>query len=206
MDSLLRISVLVTGAWALLALVALVLRARSFGKPEYFARPAGRAMAGVAYAFGPGLSPTAKESTREHLPTYFAGVGYHAGILAGLAYLVLVLAGAALGDHLPRVIQALCLLGSLCGAGLLIKRLLSAHLRGLSCPDDYAANVLTTGFVALACASASSPALTPAFLAEAAILMAYVPLGKIRHCCFFFPTRYYLGAHFGRRGTFPPRA
>jgi hypothetical protein len=206
MGDFLRIGVLITGAWTLLALTALVLRARSSGTPRYFARPAGGPMAGVAYAFGPGMSPTAKESVREHLPTYFAGVGYHAGILAGLAYLVLVLSGVEPAGLPLRVFQALCLLGSLSGVALLAKRLLTAHLRRLSCPDDYAANVLTTGFVALACASATSPALTPAFLAEAAVLMLYAPLGKIKHCFFFFPSRYYLGAHFGRRGTFPPRA
>jgi len=205
-ESLLRIGVLAAGAWALLAMIALVLQARTFGKPEYFSRPAGRAMAGVAYAFGPGMSPTAKESVREHLPTYFAGVGYHLGILAGLVSLGLALLGVEAGGVTLRVIQALCLLGSLSGAGLLTKRLLTAHLRGLSCPDDYAANALTTLFVALACAAASWPALTPALLAEAAILMLYAPLGKIKHCIFFFPSRYYLGAHFGRRGTFPPRA
>ena len=206
MESLLRIGVLAAGAWALLALLAQVLQARTFGRTVQFARPAGRAMAGVAYAFGPGMSPMAKESAREHLPTYFAGVTYHAGILAGLVCVGLVLAGVEPAGLPLRAIQALCLLGALSGAGLLIKRLLTAHLRGLSCPDDYAANALTTGFVALACATASWPALTPALLAEAAILLLYAPLGKIKHCIFFFPSRYYLGAHFGRRGTFPPRA
>jgi hypothetical protein len=37
-------------------------------------------------------------------------------------------------------------------------------------------------------------------------LFLYVPLGKIRHCFFFFAARCHMGAHFGRRGTFPPHA
>jgi hypothetical protein len=205
MEHLLRIGVLVTAAWALLALTALVLGARAWGKVEHFARAVKPPMAGVAYVFGPGMSPTAKESVREHLPTYFVGVGYHLGIFAGLAYLAMLLGGIGFGTFVLRGLQALSLLGCICGAGLLLRRLLSPYLRRLSCPDDYVANLLTTGFAALACAALVSPPLQPVFLAESAVLLLYVPMGKIKHCVFFFMTRYYLGAHFGRRGTFPPQ-
>ena len=36
------------------------------------------------------------------------------------------------------------------------------------------------------------------------LLLAYAPLGKIRHCLFFFTTRSAFGTFFGRRGTYPP--
>ena len=39
----------------------------------------------------------------------------------------------------------------------------------------------------------------------AMLLLAYAPLGKIRHCLFFFIARGHLGRHYGRRGTFPLR-
>ena len=78
------------------------------------------------------------------------------------------------------------------------------HLRGLSVPDDYVANALTTAFVALAGASRVSPALTPAWLLSACLLFVYLPVGKIRHCVFFFSSRAHLGAFFGFRGVFPP--
>jgi hypothetical protein len=205
MENLLRIGVLVTATWALLALTVLVIRARMFGKGEQFARAAGSPTAGVVYAFGPGMSPTAKESAREHLPTYFGGVGYHLGVFAGLAFLLMLGSGIGYGGTVLRVLQVLTLAGALCGVGLLVKRLLHPHLRGLSCPDDYVANLLTTGFAGFAFAASVFPALQPAFLAESALLLLYLPLGKIKHCFFFLTTRYYLGAHFGRRGTFPPR-
>jgi hypothetical protein len=41
-------------------------------------------------------------------------------------------------------------------------------------------------------------------MTEAVLLLVYAPLGKIRHCLFFFSTRSQLGAFFGRRGTYPP--
>ena len=205
MEQILHAAVLVAGTWALLALTAMMVRAHAYGRVGPFASPAGRSAAGVAYVFGPGMSPLAKESAREHLPTYFAGVGYHLGIFTSLVFLATLLAGASLAAPFLRVVQVLSLGGALCGAGLLSKRLITPNLRRLSCPDDYIANLLTTGLAALAFATALFPAVQAAFLAEAAVLFLYAPLGKIKHCFFFFSTRYYLGDHFGRRGTLPPR-
>ncbi len=202
----LHICVLAMGVWALIALTGQVLRARAHGKIEYFARAAGSPTGGVAYAFGTGMSPTAKESAREHLATYFAGVGYHTGIFASFACLALVIVGAGLNGSGLRVLQALCLVGALCGAGLLIKRISSPQLRRLSCPDDYLANLLTTAFAGLASVAPFSPTLQGVWLAESVVLLFYMPIGKIKHCFFFFTTRYYLGAHYGRRNVLPPHA
>jgi hypothetical protein len=37
----------------------------------------------------------------------------------------------------------------------------------------------------------------------AAITFAYVPLGKIRHCLYFFFSRTFFGKFFGRRAVYP---
>jgi nitrate reductase gamma subunit len=150
------------------------------------------------------MSPAAKESAREHLPTWFAGVGYHLGIFAGLGYVALLLVGIEPEGTLRWGLRVLLLAGALCGIGLLAKRTLTPHLRGLSCPDDFLSNLLATAFVALACARTIFLRLDAAFLAETMLLFLWVPLGKIRHCLFFFTTRYHSATHFGRRGTFPP--
>jgi nitrate reductase gamma subunit len=94
--------------------------------------------------------------------------------------------------------------GALAGLGLLGKRIASPVLRGLSSPDDYVANVLTTTFAALAALAAFLPGAREAWFVAGAALLVYVPVGKIRHCLLFFPARYELGRFFGRRGTFPP--
>lgn len=150
------------------------------------------------------MSPSAKESVREHLPTWFAGVGYHLGIFAGLGYVALLLVGVEVEGILLRVLQVPLLAGAFCGTGLLAKRAFTPRLRGLSCPDDFLSNLLATVFVALAFARTISLGVDAVFLAETMLLFFWVPLGKIRHCLFFFTTRYYMGTHFGRRGTFPP--
>jgi hypothetical protein len=202
--SALHIGVLACGVWALGLLGALHRRAKGYGHRDLFARPAGDPRKGVAYAFGKGMSPAAKESAREHLPTWFAGVGYHLGIFAGLLYLALLLIGVEPEGVLLRVLQVPLLAGAFCGTGLLAKRVLTPRLRGLSCPDDFLSNVLTTVFVALAFARTMTLHLDAVLLTETMLLFLWVPLGKIRHCLFFFTTRYYMGTHFGRRGTFPP--
>ena len=193
-------------AWALLALALLALRTRAWGRRTLHAPPAGDAAAGARYAFTKGMLPQAKESVRTHLPSYAAGVVFHAGVFAAFGLLAAGLAGVAPGSALVRLGGAVAGAGALAGLGLLGKRVASPVLRGLSSPDDYAANLLTTTFAALAAVAAFLPGARAAWLVAGAALLVYVPVGTIRHCLLFFPARYEMGRFFGRRGTFPPAA
>jgi hypothetical protein len=180
--------VLPAAAWCALLLGAQVARARRYGRRRVYAPAAGDPAAGVRYAFTGAMLPWAKESVRENPGSYAAGIAYHAGIAAAFA-LVFVHA---------RALAAIALAGAAGGCILLAKRVVLPHLRGLSNADDFIANGLATAFAALA---ALAPRLAPW---AGAALLAYAPFGKIRHCAFFFLSRYHLGAFFGRRGTFPP--
>ncbi len=206
MSAALRLLVLVSAAWSVAALAVELARTRAHGRARYYARPAAPAWRGVVYALGPGMSPAAKESTRANLPAWAAGVSYHLGIFAGLVALALTLLDVAAPAPVRAALAALTALGALSGLALLLRRLLAARLRRLSCLDDGVSNLLVTGFVALACVTSLHPATRPLFLAEAALLLFYVPLGKIRHCAFFFLTRFLAGDFFGRRGAYPPAA
>lgn len=201
----LRIGVVVCGLGAAVALAVQAARARAYGRRHLYAPAAGSAARGVLYAFGPGMSPQAKESTRTHPWAYALGVAYHLGVFAAFGYLSLLLLGVDVAPAAAGGFGVPMLAGALGGAGLLARRSASASLRGLSVPDDAIANLLTTGFVALAWLRLRQPAAEPALLIAAMLLLCYVPLGKIRHCVFFFLSRRHLGRHFGRRGTFPPR-
>jgi hypothetical protein len=70
-----------------LALSGLVMWTFSFRNKEGRAHPRGNWKKGVVYAFGVGMLPWEKESARQHLPTYIAGILYHLGIFAGLLLL-----------------------------------------------------------------------------------------------------------------------
>ena len=191
-------------AWALLALVLLGLRTRAWGRRVLHAPPAGDAAAGARYAFTKGMLPQAKESVRTHLPSYAAGVVFHTGVFVAFGLLAASLAGVAPGSALVRFGGAVAAAGALAGFGLLAKRVASPVLRGLSSPDDYVANLLTSVFASLAAVAAFVPDARAAWLLAGVALLLYVPVGKIRHCLLFFPARYELGRFFGRRGTFPP--
>ena len=200
----LELALCAAAAWALLALAALAFRTRAWGRRTLHAPPAGDAAAGARYAFTKGMPPQAKESVRTHLPSYVAGLVFHAGVFASFGLLAASIAGFAPGSPLVRLGGAAAGAGALAGLGLLGKRVASKVLRGLSSPDDYVANVLTSMFAAFASVAAFVPAARAAWLTAGVALLLYVPVGKIRHCFLFFPARYELGRFFGRRGTFPP--
>jgi len=196
----LHVGVLLAAAWSVTSLAVEYRRAKAFGMRRLFAPPSGDAKAGAFYAFTKGMAPQAKESVRMNPLSYLAGMLYHSGVFAAFALLGLRLMGIAQ----PRMLGFVALLGALGGLALIAKRLLKAHLRGLSCPDDFLSNLLATAFAALAGATVLRPAIESAWMLETIALLIYLPLGKIRHCIFFFSTRYYSGAFFGRRGVFPP--
>jgi len=196
----LHVAVLLAAVWCAVVLAVAFVRTKAFGTRRLFAPPSGDAQAGVRYAFTKGMAPQAKESVRMNPVSYLAGMLYHTGVFAAFGLLVLRLAG---WGH-SRVLAVLALGGALGGLSLLFKRILKPHLRGLSCLDDYLSNGLATTFAALAGLAVFHPGLASVWMLEATVLLIYVPLGKIRHCVFFFSTRYHSGAFFGRRGVFPP--
>ena len=200
----LELALCAAAAWALLALVALAFRTRAWGRRAPHAPPAGDAAAGARYAFTKGMLPQAKESVRTHLPSYAAGLVFHGGVFASFGLLAASLAGFEPGSALLRLGGAAAGAGALAGLGLLGKRIASPVLLGLSAPDDYVANVLTSVFAALAALAAFAPDARAASLVAGVALLLYLPVGKIRHCLLFFPSRYEMGRFFGRRGTFPP--
>lgn len=190
------------------ALAWQLIRTLRFGRRSDPSAPAGSVAAGIGYAFGPGMAPWAKESARLHLPTWIAGVVYHLAVLFAFVELGFLAAGLLPPPVPALVVRAVLALGLAAGMGLLAKRLASPALRSFSCPDDYLGNLLVTGFLALALAASWVGRATLAnaaaglFMLWGAALLLYIPVGKVRHCFFFFYTRVLFGAWFGRRGVF----
>ena len=149
--------------------------------------------------------PWAKESAAKHLPTFLAGIVYHTGIGAAGFLLLAELIDLNLSPVLTQAIRGALAAGLLCGLGLLIKRIALSYMRFISCPDDYLSNLLVNLLLAAALLTTYSPVMQPVFFWSAIALSLYIPLGKIRHCMFFFYTRILFGAFFGRRGVLPNR-
>lgn len=203
--AILRYGVLISFFISIVLLTVQVLQTFSFGRRRPHSQPEGNRWRGVAYAFGRGMFPWEKESAARHLPTYIAGMFYHGGIFSAILS-VLVL---AVSLPVPKVIllflQALMAGGFLAGTGLLLKRAVKSPMRHISCPDDYAANILVDIFILAGLLASRLDAAVPVFLVIAIFTFLYMPLGKIRHCFFFFYSRFLFGSYFGRRGVLPRR-
>ena len=166
-----------------------------------FAPPRGSAVSGVRYAFTTGFLPQAKESASGHLPSYLAGIAYHAGIFAMLARLLLTLLPLGLPRAVVAPLSALFGAALACGIGLLVKRQVAPPLRAINVPDDLVANLLVDAALAAALASTLAPSALPVFQFLGAALLLYAPLGKLRHMLFLVTSRRLWGAYYGRRGV-----
>src|SRR5690606_41594717 len=91
--------------------------------------------------------------------------------------------------------------GALAGFAGIAIRLRGAHDRALSIPDDYFSLFVCSLFITGAFVSLLAPAALPFFYLVTAFMGAYIPLSKIRHCVYFFYSKFFFGAHFGHRGV-----
>jgi nitrate reductase gamma subunit len=194
----LAIAVVASALFAAGALLWLVLRTFAFCPTN-----AGRGWKGVGYAFSKGMLPWEKESAGRHRLTLAAGTFYHVGILVALLQLFTLLAGLRSPEILTRSFGILVPVSLVSGVALLVKRAVMPTLRALSSPDDYAANVIVDLFLLLSFLAILDRAWVNWLAAASIPLFLYLPIGKIRHCVFFFYTRGLFGLFFGRRGVLP---
>lgn len=158
---------------------------------------------GIAYAFTTGMMPWAKESTRIHLIAYLRGIGFHIGIFTAIGTVILSPLWGFLPPLLSSTLFWVLIPGALLGAAGGLMRLAEHNLRGLSLPDDHFAVWLTTLFIAVTGLGLVFEAFVVPMYIVSALTFAYIPLGKIRHCLYFFFSRTFFGKFFGRRAVFP---
>ena len=194
------ISLAATGVLTGVKLIRLVRR----GSPPDLALPKGPVRPAIRYAFTGAMNPKAKESAYLHWPTYIAGIAYHIGTFLALGVAVLVVSGVVLPDTPAKASAILLLISGGCGAAILVKRIVKPALRALSGPDDYLSNILVTGFQVLTAGMLITNLPEAAWYLWTAVLLAAIPLGKLKHSFYFFAARRQLGIFFGRRGVWPP--
>ena len=158
---------------------------------------------GIQYAFTTGMMPWAKESTRIHMLAYLRGIGFHIGIFAAIGAVIISPFWGYLPSFLSQTLFWLLTIGAVLGAAGGIMRIAEHNLRELSLPDDHFAVWLTTLFMMVAGLAVLNKAFMVPMYLVSAITFGYVPLGKIRHCLYFFFSRLFFGKFFGRRAVFP---
>jgi len=158
---------------------------------------------GIRYAFTTGMMPWAKESTRIHMIAYLRGIGFHVGIFVAIGTLIISPFWKSLPPFFSRALFWVLMVGAVLGAAGGIMRILEHNLRGLSLPDDHFAVWLTTLFIAVSGLAVIHEAFMIPMYIVSAVTIVYIPLGKIRHCLYFFFSRLFFGKFFGRRAVFP---
>lgn len=176
------------------------------GKPQDWSQQVGDIPASVIYSFTGAMSPTKKESAYLHMPTYTAGMVYHLGTFLAIALFFIFLTGFAQNRVLHIILASVFAISCLCGIGILVKRMVKPSLRSLSSPDDYISNALVTLFQAATIMMLLWPETGVAYYVSTALLLFYIPVGKLRHAVYFFAARYHLGVFFGHRNVWPPKS
>ena len=203
MESIFKILVIAALCVSAAAMAAVIWKNFSFGKRPLFAASKADPKKGVAYALGQGMMPWEKESAKKHIPTYIIGFVYHFGIFAGFFYLVLRIFSIPVGALVLIPLKILILIGLVSGLGLFVKRASLKYMWKISCPDDFLANLLVDLFLVFSLVDFYYPGFRAVYYLTAIFLLLYIPVGKIRHCFFFFYSRILFGRFFGRRGVYP---
>jgi hypothetical protein len=161
---------------------------------------------GITYAFTTGMLPWAKESTRIHMIAYLRGIGFHIGIFAAIGTVIISPWLGFFPAWIHTLLTIVLGMGAFLGAAGGVMRIVERNLRGLSLPDDHFAVWLTTLFITVAGLGLVNEAFLIPMYIIAAVTFVYVPLGKIRHCLYFFFSRIFFGKFFGRRAVYPHTA
>lgn len=165
------------------------------------ARPRGNERRGIVYAFTLGMAPWEKESTRDHWLAYFRGIFFHVGIFTAFAVLFASPWLERFPDWVKWIALAVTVAGAVFGFLGILMRLNGPNERALSLPDDYFSVFLTSLFIAMAAVVLLAPAWLPAFYIVTGVMSIYIPISKIRHCVYFFYSKFFFGYGFGRRGV-----
>ena len=187
-----------------LGILGIILKLRDImNRPfkEDLARERGSVGRAVLFAFTLGMAPWEKESTRIHWIAYLRGIIFHIGIFMAFGVLLASSWLEVLPDWLIWIGAAVTGFGALFGFAGIFMRLAGPNERALSLPDDYASVFLTSLFIALAFGTMLWPLLLPAFYVVTGIMGAYIPISKIRHCVYFFYSKFFFGKGFGHRGV-----
>lgn len=180
------------------------------GKPNDMSEKSGDTTKGIVYANTTAMLPQNKESAYLHLPGYAAGMLFHIGIFT--SFLVFLLSFFPFFNRwievstLRLIIAAVLAVTCLSGYILLFRRALSKDLKGLSTPDDFISNALTSTFQLFTLLHLVRPingVVTALYYIACALLFLYMPFGKLRHAVYYFAARYHLGFFYGWRNVWP---
>lgn len=189
------------------------IRVIRLGKPKDFSEKSGSVAKGVAYSNTIAMMPQNKESAYLHIPSYALGMLFHIGIFTSILVFLLSFFNFfnhwLCNDHfIHYLIPVVTGVGTISGICLFIKRLVNRNLRNLTNPDDFLSNGFTTLFQLATTLYLFMPAcmcMVNIYYIITAILLLYMPVGKLKHLVYYFSARYHLGFFYGWRNVWPQK-
>jgi len=163
----------------------------------------------IRYAYFTLAIPWELESQRNHWIRYAEFVLFHLAMAIGIAFAFVVpIAPEVMKDPLiGGVARLFFLFGFAVGLSRLGRRIFKAEMRQITSPDDLFCLLLLTlwMFTGIFAAPLKDEAWLFYYYCMATFFLFYVPFSKISHYVYYPFIRYYVGKHFGHRGTFPKK-
>jgi hypothetical protein len=202
--NILAITRIIAIAGLALGLLGIVLKIKDIMNRPFkqdLARERGSVGRAVLFAFTLGMAPWEKESTRIHWIAYLRGIFFHVGIFMAFGVFLASPWFSLIPEWIIWLAIAVTGLGGIFGFAGVFMRLSGPNERMLSLPDDYFSVLLTSLFITLAFATLLWPSVMPVFYVVTGLLGIYIPISKIRHCVYFFYSKFFFGMSFGHRGV-----
>lgn len=210
--TLLQITALCATGFCIIAMLLHFIRILRLGKPKEYSEKSGSVAKGVLYSGTAAMMPFKKESAYLHIFSFSVGIIFHLGTFLALLIYILSLfpfffkfLSSYQWIHGFTIMAQIT--GALAGIILLTKRVTVKSLRTLSNADDFISNALTTLFqltTTLYLLSFNSDFAFVFYYISAILLFLYMPIGKLKHCLYFFSARYHIGFFYGWRNVWPP--
>ena len=163
----------------------------------------------IKYAYLTLAMPWELDSQKRHWVRYVEFVLFHLAMALGIgfAFTVPIVHEFMQNSFIGAFARVFFVLGFLVGLSRMSRRIIKPEMRKITTPDDFFCLILLTAwmFTGIWAAPLKSEAWLFAYYTMATFFLFYVPFSKISHYVYYPFIRYYVGKHFGHRGTFPKK-
>ncbi|NOY67916.1 MAG: hypothetical protein GXP53_00250 [Deltaproteobacteria bacterium] len=171
--------------------------------------PRGDHQKAIRYSYMTLAMPWELDTQKHHMYRYVEFALFHIAMAVGIGFaFILPMAHEFMkNSFIIGFSKLFFVLGFLIGISRLARRVYSPAMRRISTLDDYFCLMLLTlwMFSGILAAPLKSELFLFAYYFFATFFLFYVPFSKISHYVYFFFIKYYVGKHFGHRGTFPKK-
>ncbi len=163
----------------------------------------------IRYAYLTLAMPWELESQKRHWVRYGEFVLFHLAMVVGIgfAFVVPIVPEFMKSPVIGGIAKLFFISGFVIGISRMGRRIFKPEMRKITSPDDFFCLILLTlwMFTGIFAAPLRSETWLFWYYCMATFFLFYVPFSKISHYVYYPFIRFYVGKHFGHRGTFPKK-